>query len=281
MPQMAIGSISENWLFRELGDAHWEMLCRGLDRKSNEMADEMQNRLYATFARVQMRGSQSLASFNESEPVKLSGNIARYGNGMYFSTLGLEARSDTNRWISASLITSFSRRTETGNKNLVKSHPNVTTNFIENVTDVPNFVNEYRVIKKGEIKTLKLLDYAFELTDAVMWECSYSINPYYDINGANLLYFASYPTISDYCIMQYLNQCEPTGEHPPENYHTLARDIMYYANCDMHERIVYRLHSIRFDNDKMLTESSLHRQSDAQIMAKIFTIKQCSPQKGQ
>ena len=246
MPQMAIGSISENWLFRELGDAHWEMLCRGLDRKSSQMADEMQNRLYATFARVQIRGSQSLAAFKESEPASLSGNIARYGNGMYFSSIGLEARSDPSRRISANLITSFSRRAETGNKNLVKSHPSVTTNSIENVTEVPDIVNEYRLIKKGEVTKFELLGFTFEITDDLLWEYTYSINPYYDINGASLLYFASYPTISDYCTMEYLNQCEPRSDHAAEDYHTLARDVMYYANCDMYERIAYRLHSNTF-----------------------------------
>src|SRR5476651_517271 len=30
MPQMAIGALSENWLFKEIGDTHWDMLCAGL-----------------------------------------------------------------------------------------------------------------------------------------------------------------------------------------------------------------------------------------------------------
>ena len=31
MPQMANAALSENWLFKELGDIHWELLSKGLN----------------------------------------------------------------------------------------------------------------------------------------------------------------------------------------------------------------------------------------------------------
>jgi acyl carrier protein len=44
MPQMATGSLSENWLFKELGDMHWNMLCRGLNVDSSRLADALGKR---------------------------------------------------------------------------------------------------------------------------------------------------------------------------------------------------------------------------------------------
>ena len=35
LPQMANYALSENWLFKELGNTHWELLCRGLEKKSS------------------------------------------------------------------------------------------------------------------------------------------------------------------------------------------------------------------------------------------------------
>ena len=54
MPQMAIEALSENWLFKDLGNNHWEMICKGLDTNSFNLKDEIGNRLYATFIRIRV-----------------------------------------------------------------------------------------------------------------------------------------------------------------------------------------------------------------------------------
>ena len=51
MPQMALGGLSESWLFKELGDIHWRLITRGLGTPSHEIADANGERLYATFTR--------------------------------------------------------------------------------------------------------------------------------------------------------------------------------------------------------------------------------------
>ncbi len=45
MPQMAIGALSENWLFKEIGGRHWQMLCEGVNTNSDEIKDEEGNQL--------------------------------------------------------------------------------------------------------------------------------------------------------------------------------------------------------------------------------------------
>ena len=142
MPQMSIEGLSENWLFKELGNAHWGLLCDGLDTDSGDLKDELNIRIYATFVRIRIQSSNSLNEFNENEQIKLSGSIKRYGNGMYFSEIELKSLQSTNKSIKSNLMTSFSIRKSTGNKDLVKSQPNITNNYIENLELIDEFWSE-------------------------------------------------------------------------------------------------------------------------------------------
>lgn len=269
MPQMAIGSLSENWLFKEFGSTHWHLLCQGLARASNALHDELGNRLYATFARVQTSGA-ALDRFEENELLRLEGDIYRYGSGMYFSEMSLISMEHAQTAVSVKMITSFSRRSGLGNKDLVKSHPNSETNTIENLAQVPDFINEYRLIKKGELHLIELDGHKFQVTEETLFSFDYELNPYYDLNGASLLYFASYPTINDYCEAKRFNTDVERWE---QNFFTTARDIMYYANCDINDGIRYELNGYEEEGDRRFMISTLYRKSDGQLMARIFTVK--------
>ncbi len=274
MPQMAIESLSENWLFKEIGSIHWELLCQGLGVESNQIQDEMGNRLYATFVRIKFSINTSLHYFSENEDLQIEGQINRYGGGLYFSDINMESFNGHN--ISASLMTSFSKRGKDGNKNLVKSQPFVKNNTINELKQMPEFGNTYRLLKRGELNHLTLEKFSFKLEAQTLFETPYNINAYYDLNGVGLLYFAAYPIISDYCEAQYCNKNYANNQANfkwEESYFTKSRDILYYANCDIHETIIYKLHFIEFAGNLVSTYSALYRKSDKQVMAKIFTIK--------
>ena len=106
----------------------------------------------------------------------------------------------------------------------------------------------------------------FIIKDDTLFSCEYSINPYYDINGVGLLYFASYPIISDKCFDEYYQQ--------NYNLQTIYRDIFYFANCNSTEKIIFKLNSIEEIDNCIKTTVSLFRQSDNQILSRILTIKQ-------
>jgi len=273
MPQMAIGSMSENWLFKEMGSTHWHLLCEGLDTASNALSDEMGNRLYATFARVQISGA-ALDLFTENENLHLTGQLSRYGNGMYYSQMSLTSLERPESVLAVRMITSFSRRSGEGNKNLVKSHPASPVNTIENLSSVPPFIDEYRMIKKGGVGSrLDLAGHTFLVGDESVFDVEYDLNPYYDLNGAGLLYFASYPTINDFCEAKYFNGLADAQGRWEQSFFTSSRDIMYYANCDINDGIQYRLNSVEADGDRRYIASSLYRKSDGQLMARVFTVK--------
>lgn len=271
MPQMCLEALSENWLFKESGDVHWDMLCKGLGTSSSNLSDEIGNRLYATFVRIRMSSKSNLSSFEENNPYLFDSSISRYGLGMFFSKTNFESLSNTFK---IEMMTSFAIRKSKGdNKTLTKSQPNVDNCSISQEEELPPFGNEYRLVKKGDLTTIFYQNFIFNITDKCLFEYEYSLNPYYDLNGVGLLYFASYPIISDYCELNYHRSIG--RKNTEEEYFTCFRDIMYYANCDSNDVIIFRLNNIEeLSENRIKTQATLYRKSDGKMMARVFTIKQ-------
>jgi len=269
MPQMAVEALSENWLFKELGSNHWDMICKGLNSKSFDLKDDLENRLYATFVRIKIHCSKTLRDFKENEKITFNGKIGRYGNSMYYSQININGSSTT---IDAELLTSFSIRNEEDNSKLVKSQPKLGKNLVFEHESIPTFANEYRLIKKGELNEVNTGGIPFVLEKDTLFETTYTINPYYDINGVGLLYFAAYPIINDFCEAQYFNQ--KNDQRWEQSYYTVLKDIFYFSNCNIDDEIIYKLNSVeRIEGNQIKLHSTLFRKSDNQCLAKILSIK--------
>ena len=269
MPQMNNNALSENWLFKEFGSLHWELLCGGLGQESSKIIDEEGNRLYATFIRIKLILS-SLRKFSENEDLVCKGEILRYGTNNYFSNFS--CKSD-NKKISADLMTTFSKREGEDNLALIRCNPNVDSILIPELKEIPQFATDYRLMKKGMLQEYSLDGAYFDLNNVNQFETEYNINPYYDLNGVGLLYFASYPIISDYCESTFFNEITDNNRWE-DKYFTVARDMFYHANCNIDDKIVYNLNEYEFlDNEKIIINSTLFRKSDKALMANIFTVK--------
>ncbi len=272
MPQMAIEALSESWLFKELGSSHWEMLCNGLNANSFDLSDSIGNRLYATFVRIRLNFSNSLLGFKENQKVKMKGNISRYGESMYFSKINFGSNST---FVDADLMTTFSIRNDSDNKRLTKSQPKEGVNTIVKMEELPKFGNDYRLIKKQELKEIGDENISFHISNETIFETEYQISPYHDLNGVGLLYFAAYPIINDICEAKYFNNQQE--ERWELQYFTAYKDILYYGNCNLEDTIIYQLNYAKnIDKDTVKIASSLVRKSDNKLMAKIFTIKKKS-----
>jgi probable biosynthetic protein (TIGR04098 family) len=103
----------------------------------------------------------------------------------------------------------------------------------------------------------------------VLFEVSYDIIPYHDINGVGLLYFAAYPTISDISELKYMGR----GNAWALEASTISRDVFYFANSDVLDRLIYRVHARRDLQDGVEIESSISRASDGILMAYLVTRK--------
>jgi probable biosynthetic protein (TIGR04098 family) len=272
MPQMAVEALSENWLFKELGGIHWHMLCQGLNTQSFDLKDDLGNRLYATFVRIRLESNLPLCGFRENERIVIDGSIARFGGSMYFSDF--EVGGQTGQ-IKAKLMTTFSAREGKDNTKLTKTQPgNAIPNRTRELPDYPAFGNDYRLMRKGEICHHRLANAVFSPGSEAVHETVYELNPYYDLNGVGLLYFAAYPIINDVCEARFFNKGAAAARWE-ESHYTVARDIFYLGNCNSRDRIIHRLHEVQNPSDgTVATQSTLLRASDELPIARIFTVKQ-------
>jgi probable biosynthetic protein (TIGR04098 family) len=274
MPQMALTGLSESWLFKEMGDCHWHMLCEDLGLQSNAILDEFGNRLYATFIRIRYESTNSLKEFQENDKLDITGRIQRFGNSLYFGQVTV---SSGEKIISCSLATTFSvRDSSCDNHKLTKGVPSGSEDTaVTKMSDMPKLVFDYIKLKKRSIHTVDLGSHTFTVTDESLFELSYKLNPYTDINGVGLLYFAAYPLINDYCELEFFTNERLSGKHWALTSSTVMRDVFYFANCNIEDVITYQINSYhQIGNNRVAIQSSLLRESDNTVMARIFTIKQ-------
>lgn len=266
MPQMSNCGLSENWLFKEIGDIHWSLLSVGLGQKSSLMEDGAGNRLYATFIRIRL-STNPLNHYSENDSLMLTGEIKRNGSNTYFSNI--QGESGGNR-IEANLMTSFTLREADDNTQISKSTPIENNNQIGQLNKIPEFFNEYRLLKKGLKEELDHNGRIFPITSEIISEASHTINPFYEVNGLGLLYFSCYPIISDSSLRRYLS--EKVGAEYA-NFHTVYRDVFYFSNCNASDTVVAELNFVEVSDRRITTATSLKRLSDGRLMARIFTSK--------
>jgi probable biosynthetic protein (TIGR04098 family) len=257
MPQMALGGLSESWLFKEIGDIHWTIITDGLRMPSSELKDGNGQRLYATFTRFQLSATASVAAYAENERVAIDAQTSRYGAGLFFTEATVRGDGKSAR---ARVMSSFSKFGETrANTSLLKGQPEIPPGCaIQALADLPEFAREYRARRSGELA-------------ATIFECEYQIIPCHDINGVGLLYFAAYPMINDICAARHAGRSFMT------HFATRERDVLYFANSDPDETLVFRIHRWRASDARIEMEASLSRKSDGVLMAVIVTLKDRCP----
>lgn len=268
MPQMSVKALSEFWLLKELGDIHWQLISQGIEQKLSELSDGLGNRLYATFVRIQYNTSP-LVDYQEDTILTLEGSIKRYGNNTYLSEIkGI----NENRYLEASLMTAFSQREASSNSKILKGNPYEKINHIESLEYTPEFLNQYKLLRKGLLDEIIYDRHQFNITDKEIANKKYKIRAYYEINGVGLLYFSSYPIISDSCVADIMKILGIETDLEL-NYYTSFRDIFYFANCDLGDNIIVRLNEVEVTNNCIKFSTSLYRESDNVLIARVFTIK--------
>jgi probable biosynthetic protein (TIGR04098 family) len=253
MPQMAMRGLSEAWLFKEMGDLHWQALCQGLKTPSAAIADSEGQRLYATFTRIRLDLDAPLTAFRENDELALDLAPSRLGAGMFFGALAIRSPTAGGK---AELMTSFAKFGEAGaNTSLMKGQPVIPEDCaIPALPAPPAFAMEYRALRA-------------EPLPPALFETRYEIQPVHDINGVGLLYFAAYPMIADLCVARH------AGAELLSGHSTTNREICYFANAMPDETLLFRLHSWDADAGAVRFRSSLSRASDGKMMALIDTRK--------
>jgi probable biosynthetic protein (TIGR04098 family) len=254
MPQMALAGLGESWLFKEIGDLHWQMITEFLGTSSRNITDAEGNRLYATFTRIRLEMPDTLRAVRENDLLTLEGRLERYGSSFFFGhhQIGATGRALT--------MSTFARYGERGNNtSLVKGAPVIPDpDAVPALDTFPDVGAEYRARRA-------------ETPGTTLFECAYEIQPPHDLNGVGLLYFAAYPTIFDLCLDR--SERALAGRGLLLDTSTRSKDLCYFANSEPDEHLLFRLHAREEDADEVRHHASLYRASDGRRMAEVRSVK--------
>ena len=100
-------------------------------------------------------------------------------------------------------------------------------------------------------------------------------SPYTDFNGAKMLYFASYPIISDIIIRKIINKKKIFNlkKDWAQLTSTVKRDIFYYGNLNLGEKLIVIINDLKKIRKNFYIHTILLNKSNKKIVAEIFTIK--------
>ncbi|MFD8214468.1 beta-ketoacyl synthase N-terminal-like domain-containing protein [Streptomyces sp. NPDC059697] len=258
LPTLATGGLSENWLLRESGDMHWSLIGEYFGTSVNKLADADGTRLLPAFVRVRHTASASLASFAELDEGEMSGELTRLDDRRFLSDI----RFATGRaHVDVRLLTVFVRRSD---RNwLVPGVPQLPGCLPAREPDADQlaFLHDFQAQSGRHMDGPGLHTERYEL------------NPVVDVNALGLLYFASYPHISDHGERRYLHALAPGGEWATAAA-AVSRDIVYLANCAAEDTVRYRLDDLRLeDGHRAVLTSTLLREGDNRPLARIETVK--------
>ncbi|MFH6942771.1 SDR family NAD(P)-dependent oxidoreductase [Flavobacterium sp. FlaQc-50] len=289
IPQMLYGRMSENWLLKELGDIHWEMISKGLGAPSDAIFDSNGERLYASFVRIQWscQNDIGLKRFVENDETIIESCLEQFKTKMFLSNGTVKNRTSDST-LQTSMISIFSARKNDDNQNLVKGTPvqkddskvpllKIIPKYVKAFFNVKNHIASLPTAEEETSNKHYFYDSEFTILAEPLFTRTYEVEPYDDINGVGLLYFASYPNISDKCERHFFEEhILVDGEKINWAIHAIctARDIHYYGNANPNEKLIYQLdQALLVDDLTIRLTSSLYREEDGQIIAKIFTVK--------
>lgn len=277
LPQTDATGLSENWLFKHCGEMHWDHLCAAIGVSgvnSKEMRDDAGHRLYPTFVAIKGRYATPLCRVRMDQHFQTTVKLQHFGRAFFHSTIAFrneEARFDLE------MLTTFVARYKNGFNDLHQSLPSV--NLVYNsvpLSSPPPLLKLSQTLRHAEITDYDFAGYHFSSSENDLdLKISCEPSPYTDYNGAGLLYFAAYPTITDTLERQLIIRhelMEGAGDWAVRT-STIARDVFYYRNLNLGQRLTATLR--RFDRvgEKIILHTTLTAESDGAALADVFTAK--------
>lgn len=276
LPQTDAVGLSENWLFKHCGEQHWEYLCAamGLGGVNSEgMRDDDGRRLYPTFVAVRGRYAAPLSAVRMDERFRTAVELRHFGRAFFYSTVTFhngEAR------FALDMLTTFVARDQEGRNELRQSLPASRLAYdAEPLAAPPPLLRLSRQLRRGDTAGYDLRGHRFPYAaPGLDLRTTYEPSPYFDYNGAGLLYFAAYPTITDTLERRLIAEHGLAGGGPDWALRTstVARDVFYYRNLNLGERLVATLRHFEPAGDHVALHTSLAAEGGAEL-ADIFTVK--------
>lgn len=270
MPQLSVAGLSEFWLLKEIGRVHWHWLFARLGIRPVDYLGCDGGRIYPTFARIRFQASQPLARFGEGDVLVLERiGFERYG-GHSLSRFRFRSAS---AWITVQALSIDARRTGRGNQ-LARVHSEPLPAALGADPFVRGFEDGRRTARQALAPPEPQAGGAPEAADYV-----HRINPFAEVNGVNLLYFAAQPIIANLAERETAGRRAPGAGDVAFTHSTDCCDVSFFRNCDVADRVWCRIQSITLDSaswrkDHPLASAvALRRMSDGKLMSVVHTHK--------
>jgi probable biosynthetic protein (TIGR04098 family) len=277
LPQTDAAGLSESWLFKHCGNLHWRELCTalGISRvNSSELSGEDGKPLYPTFVAIRARFDQPLSAIRLGDRFSTTISLTHFGRTFFCSRIEL-AGDGINCQLE--MLTAFASLDARGANELHHTSPQL--GLRSGATPLlrpPEILTQCKAVRRGALANYELVGHEFALQESPLTltaRCEPS--PYTDFNGVGLLYFASYPSITDTLERRLIHD---HGLFRDErdwalSSSTIARDVFYHGNLALGESIVANLQ--RFDrvgNDAFL-HTILVAHKGGRKLADVLTAK--------
>jgi probable biosynthetic protein (TIGR04099 family) len=259
MPHLSLGGLSENWLLKECGHIHWQMLARYFQLESPDFRDRFGNRLYAAFVAIELRDA-SLEMIREHDGLEIGSDIKRLSRSQFVSIHGVACEGMPCATVE--MISVFLRRSASKNNHSVIRASIPCDENRNDGSKIHPLIKESRALRNNTIardaSAFKLVspnpDHKFQFKPC----------PHGDFNGAQFLYFAAHQAIIDRAEWHWeLSKCEIAQ--------TSSRRIFYYGNVNVSEALEVRCCGLRETNAGFIHWCEIVRQSDNMRIADAFT----------
>lgn len=245
MPHLADRGLSENWLYRDCGHSHWELISKLTGCQSGQIVDALGNRLYASFVSVSLSGS--LAPFRENEKLRVESSLHPVSSKRFMSRHLIRGERGQ---VELSMVSAFiKQKHKADNRSFVSAPPHI-PGLSGKKTHCP-LLDDYKQAR-AYLDEEPIAQPAF----------NYVVVPAVDFNGARFLYFANFQAIEDRAYHFF------TGH---SGFHTIDRVVHFYGNVNRSETVEVSLlhHETHLQMDRTVTV--LRRKSDSQPLAVIDT----------
>jgi probable biosynthetic protein (TIGR04098 family) len=274
MPQMAANGLSENWLFRHCGDGHWQALCASLGTSSSALRDAAGQRLYPTFVAIRARYERPLCVVEENDAFETDVRISHFGQAFFHSDVRFAGARAT---YAMTMLTAFASREAPGRNALRKSVPAPEFRYTSHpALEPPPLLNVAKAMRRGEVARHEVAGHDFDLASPPLADpVILDPNPYLDYNGANLLYFAAYPTLADTTERTVIrrDRLAPANLDWALASSTVARDVFFYRNLELGGALRGTLRAFARSGDSVSMWTRLTAIDDDAPVADVFTAK--------
>jgi len=257
MPHLSLGGLSETWLLKELGHRHWQLLARMCGRAVPDFRDAEGEPVYAAFCAVSVSDA-AFGSLREHDELTISSELARISRTQFASRHELSCRGRMVGTIELSSV--FVRRGQAGRN---RSIARVALDFFPPVEPSSHLGAAAAMaarMRGGECEQ----HFGFRRDDEPpMGRLSINPCPSQDFNGADFLYFTSFQAFVDRAEWELLAPRQPLS--------TTARDIVYYGNVEIGDRVVVELKAHHSDEGGLSHWCRLRREIDGSLLADVFT----------